>query len=427
MNDELKTIKNKYGEKMAHLCRELFPTLLETEGLLLRILTSKFNEDRFLYESIINNHAEESFKDYIYSFIDVENNFEIITSKTPKELLSDAGYDFYECHSEEDIQSFKKYYKSGEDLCTFNGHRLNSCYVFFAVKKNVDEIKRENFPKPSRQDEYGTSVISIQFTKGSNTLSIKNRYNHAVNQPDATFSNNLDNIIPGLTESFGQEYNLDMSQNKTNFELSSYVLASDGKFYRYNQELNNIYYCPDNIIIDNNYVRKLDKSKYLLMDYHLIRFSDELEQGQEIWIPIGLFLESYIVNKGDTLESIAKANRITVEDLKYFNPVMLINKKGISLYDDELSDSFSESIGEVEKIKITNQGEEKELIITPKTGENITIKLNKYNQMIYLYDPNQITVGDDFLFYNETLQALSLPNLTTVANYFYGTTKPYKN
>ena len=30
--DDLKLIKKHYGEKMAHLCRDLFPTLLEEEG-----------------------------------------------------------------------------------------------------------------------------------------------------------------------------------------------------------------------------------------------------------------------------------------------------------------------------------------------------------------------------------------------------------
>lgn len=73
-------------------------------------------------------------------------------------------------------------------MCTFQGDRLNRCRVFFAVKKDVDSIKREDFKNPEREDLYGTSVISIQFTKdGSNTLSIKNRYNHRVINPDATF------------------------------------------------------------------------------------------------------------------------------------------------------------------------------------------------------------------------------------------------
>ena len=194
--DDLKEIKNAYGEKMSQLCRELFSTLLETKGLLYKILTSKFNEDRFLYEDIISNNKQADFKDYIYSFIDVEKNNKRITNKTPQELCSEAGYNLYECKTEEDIQSFKKYFKKEESLCTFNGNRLDSHYVFFAVKKNVDDIKRENFTTPNRQDEYGTSVISIQFTKGkTNTLKITNRYNHKVNNPDATYSNNLDNIM----------------------------------------------------------------------------------------------------------------------------------------------------------------------------------------------------------------------------------------
>lgn len=38
MNYDLKMIKKYYGEDMAHLCRELFPTLLEKEGLLLNLI-----------------------------------------------------------------------------------------------------------------------------------------------------------------------------------------------------------------------------------------------------------------------------------------------------------------------------------------------------------------------------------------------------
>ena len=33
--------------------------------------------------------------------------------------------------------------------------------------KDVDKIKRKDFPNPTRQDAYGTSVISIQFSRGS--------------------------------------------------------------------------------------------------------------------------------------------------------------------------------------------------------------------------------------------------------------------
>ena len=45
--------------------------------------------------------------------------------------------------------------------------------------------------------------MSIQFTKDeAHTLSIKNRYNHALleGNPDATYRNNLENIAPGLMD-----------------------------------------------------------------------------------------------------------------------------------------------------------------------------------------------------------------------------------
>ena len=73
----------------------------------------------------------------------------------------------------------------------------------FCSKENAGEIKREDFESPKREDEYGTSVMSIQFSKqGRCTVSIKNRYNHTVNNPDATYGNNLDRIVFGLKQSF---------------------------------------------------------------------------------------------------------------------------------------------------------------------------------------------------------------------------------
>ena len=282
MNQDLKIIKKKYGEEMMHLCRELFPTLLEQEGLLPKLLLDNFKESRSLVKDIIDNNLEEEFKNYIYNQVDVENNYEEVVSKSPEELLKEAGYKLYECHSEEEIQSFKKYYAPGEALCTFHGGRLNRCYVFFAIKENVDEIKRENFPKPQRQDEYGTSVISIQFTRDdSHTLSIKNRYNHTVNNPDSTFGNNLDNIISGLTNSFDKYYGLHQSHLQNSFEIPGYVKASDGKFYKYNYEINNIYYCENNVIIDNFEVKEYPHEQYIIFDYFILDLKNK--QIQPYW------------------------------------------------------------------------------------------------------------------------------------------------
>ncbi len=367
MNEDLKIIKKKYGEKMAHFCRDYLATILETDGLLLKLLLDNFEPSHDLYENIINQHKENDFKNYIYSLVDVEKDKEIKVIKTPEELLNKAGYDLYECKCEEDIQKFKKYYARGEELCTFNGGRLNRCYVFFAVKKNVDKIKREDYPDPERQDAYGTSVISIQFTKdASHTLSIKNRYNHHVSNPDSTFSNNLDNIVEGLTESFSKYYNLSQDNVSNNFELKGYVRANDGKFYKYNQEISNIYYCPNNIIIDNFEVKRYDKEKYIILDYFILD---------------------------------------------------LVNKN-IRLYDKRINDAFSDIISNIQRIEIKRKNEEKEIKITLQNNNEVIITLDKDRKIVKLEDLNIKKIGDYFLIYTSSLKELNMPNLAKVGSYF---------
>ena len=372
MNSDLKIIKKYYGEKMMHLCRSLFSTLLEQEGYLSKLLLDNFAPTKFLYEDIINSNYEERFKNYIYSIAEMDEFKNIKINKTPHELFNEIGYDLYECHTEEDIQKFKKYYASGEELCTFKGNRLDRCHVFFAVKKNVDEIKRENFKTPERQDEYGTSVISIQFSKGeTNTLSIKNRYNHTVENPDATFSNNLENIIPGLTVSFEKEYNLNINQNdKGNFELPNYVKANDGRFYKYNYEINNKYYCPDNIIIDNfNVIDKYqEKEKYIIMDYFIV----------------------------DLME------------------------KKIYLYDDFIYDGFEWSLFNIKNIHISKDKNTKNrtLLITFDNDTNAIIEIDKCNRMISYVNENITRINDNFLFENKYLSNIDIPNVLEIGSNF---------
>ena len=389
MIDDLKVIRKKYGEKMYHFCRESFPTLLEEPGKLSKLLSDNFHESHSLFDDIVANGKESEFKNYIYSLVDVENNNELGMIKTPEELMSEAGYVLVECYNEGDIQAFRKYYARREELCTFKGGRLNRCRVFFAVKKNVSDIKREDFKNPTRQDEYGTSVISIQFTKdGTNTLSIKNRYNHTVNNPDATFSNNLDNIIPGLTESFERYKGIIQMYKIKNFEIKGYVMANDGKYYKYNYEINNVYYCPDNIIIDNFNVKRYDKSRYLIIDYFIIDLSN----------------------------------------------------KSISLYDKKLSDSFCDVIKDINKIEIDNIDSGKKItilgdfcrcleIITDKAGKIISLKMNKiydigdnflsYNTSLQKFTAENLTeVGDNFLCFNTSLQKFTAESLTEVGSYF---------
>ena len=372
---ELNRIKKLYGEKFMHFCRSIFPTLLEQEGLLTEVLKSTFaTNSRTLYDDIVNNDLEEEFKNYIYSKIDVEKEKpEIIGEKTPYQLLDENGYNLYECNSEEEIQSFKKYYKPGDDLCTFRCGRLNSYFVFWAVKKDAEEIKRKDFKNPKREDEYGTSVMGIQFTKSQNSIvSIKNRYNHRVNNPDATYGNDLDRIAPGLTQSFEKLLlQRGMTLNKSNieaFNIPNYVVAGDGKYYKYNMEINGNYYCPGNVIIDHGDVIKLEPEKQELIDY-------------------------FILDK---------------------------ENKTLNLYDSAISDSFIDGFKNIDSIEMANNNnsEQKTKTITIKeksSDKPITIEINKESNSIIGYTNENLTnLGDNFLGYNEQLSKLVAPNVTSI-------------
>ena len=363
MNKDLKIIKKKYGENMMHLCRELFPTILEKEGILSQVILDSFEVSHELYNDLISNNLVVAFENYIYERLDYKTDKIVKIIKNPKELLSEAGYDLYECHTEGEIQAFKKYYSPGEELCTFRGGRLENCYVFFAVKKNIEEIKRANFHNPDRQDLYGTSVLSIQFTRDdAHHLSIKNRYNHTVVNPDATFSNNLDNIIPGLTDSFEKCYGMVQKYNSNNFEIPNYVCVG-GKYYKYNYEIDNVYYCPNNIIIDNYEVKRLDKGRYILLDYYILDLQNK--------------------------------------EIKSYQPI----------------DSFPSTIGKITKIEVKKDPEEKRIKIETVDG-NVFVGLDKNNNIIYYQNDTVKKISDNFMRYNVTLSNLKLPQAQIIENSF---------
>ncbi len=388
MSDELKKIKKIYGEEMMHLCRSLFPTLLENEGKLLEILEKVIAPTHSLASDIIKNNYYDEFKNLIYSYIDVEEDEVIEVNESPFELMDKAGYTLYECKTEADIQSFKKYYYLNEELCSFRGGRLERCHVFFAVKKNVDEIKRENYNHPRREDEYGTSVISIQFARGmKNTLSIKNRYNHTVNNPDATFSNNLENIIPGLTRSFENYYGLNIIQQddlRTSFLTSElkYARSIDGKYYRYNDERNGIYYCENNIILFINGIIDLkyaqNKERYLLIDHYII-------------------------------------------DRK---------EKTINLYGEDNEDAFVESInrvGVIKDIEVIKKDDDRIINIKYQDGKNVKIEINKQNAITGYENDYIKEINRDFLFNNTTLKNISIPSVKRISDNFLFSNNCLKN
>lgn len=365
-NKDLKLIKKNYGEKMMHMCREMFPRILEKEGALSEIMETHFAKNKHLAEDIENEDKREEFKNFIFSFFDVEKvPIQNITQESAIQLLKRAGYTLYpECKTEKDIQPFKKWWTKDEELCTFVGNRLLTCRVWFAVKDNAENLKREDFPIPSRQDEYGTSVISIQFSRSdSQSLSIKNRYNHTVNNPDNTFNSNLDNIIYGLTDAFERDYGVKdkIGIKKTDFELTNYVCAK-GKNYHYNYEVFGRYYCDNNIILDNFNEIKLP-SHQMLIDTYIIDFKEKT------------------INNFETI----------------FN-----------------KDCFPKTIGEIENITFNG-----ELVkFSVKNGKDVEVRVDERNRIISYKNENLTICGDDFMFSNRLLAEIETPNLIVCGDKF---------
>lgn len=296
---------------MSHLCRSLLPTLLETPGLLSSLMESFFVPSTDLYNDIVSSHMENAFAAFLLGAHQASED-RTITDKTPQELLDEAGYILYECKTKEEVDSFKKYYKENEELCSFREDRLKKCKVFFAVKKNVEEIKRENFLHPERQDEYGTSVISIQFTHlEPNILEIKNRYNHTVDNPDATFSNNLENIIPGLTDSFEKQYHLNVRFQASEFNLPNYTMGSDGRFYKFTHQINDTFYCTNNTILRENDIISYEKERFIVIDYFILDLKEKKiflydPKIQDSFVDIFYSIKEVTVQKIENNEKIVK-------------------------------------------------------------------------------------------------------------------------
>ena len=376
---ELKKIKKIYGEKFKNLCRSMFPVILEQEGTLLNILEKRFSHNcNSLYENLTENGLESEFKELIYSEFDLKREKEEqAEERTPYEILDEAGYNLYECKTEDDIQSFRKYYAPNEVLCTiYNGGRLATRDCFFAVRKDVDKIERENFRNPKKEDEYSTSVLGIQFTRDAMcTVEIISRYNHTVINPNCTLENDLDKLTPGLGKSFenllkerGLEFN-NLQKNEKLFEIPGYTLAGDGRYYKYNNELNGVYYCPGNIMISG----------------------------------------------GEIIDGIPAEKAIIVD---YFG--IDLKNKIIGLFDKDLNDSFVDGLKDIEKIgveKAENGGKTIKVYQKDKK-EPVIIGVDRDNKIVKYENQYIQEVENNFLRYNKKLETVNMPKLERVGDDF---------
>ena len=382
MNEDLKLIKKYYGEDMMHFCRSNFQNILEQPGKLFSILQDIFAYDKNLIfdlpDSDLNAIQKLVFDRFKCPTINEEDLVEI--DKSVEQLFSEKGYKLYECKTYADTLKFKKYFTPGEELCTFKDkNRTNSHIVTFAVKNNANSIKRSK--NPDRQDEYGVSVISIQIKKDDGIVSIKNRYNHTVENPDATFSNNLENINPGLTRAFEKKYGTKINIKNSLNSLDWFTLSDDGKYYRFNVQNGLLYFCHNNILIYDQKVYK-----------------DYTDSGRY------LFIDDYIIDlKKDAVE-----NRIMV-------------------FDDDVFPSFDyedyfrilhKKINKIEVKQSTDNPSNKFVIFYNNNEEPTVLTIDKCGNLLSYVNPNAEKIGDYFFKHSRKIKYISMNNVKEIGDNF---------
>ncbi len=203
-----------------------------------------------------------------------EMSSDVDISQSPFELLKQAGYDAFYADTAEKKNAIEPYFAKGETLCTFRDtERHKNYHIIHCIKEGADKLKRADFyGKEERQDEYGTSVISIQILKGGGFISIKNRYNHMVKSADNTFDSNPDNIIEGLSTALKKHFDVDFYVQKE--PLPAHFTYQNGCIYLYNFEIDNTYF-GDGFYLKNGIVHKIDTNSSFLVDFYLFDLKEK--------------------------------------------------------------------------------------------------------------------------------------------------------
>lgn len=368
---DYKNLKDKYGEDFAHFCRDNFQDIAMSRSVF-ELINSLFFPNKSLYEDLKTHNSLTQFVNYVYSKADIKKTAITPSTEDPFDLMRKAGYTMYECKTFDDILEFKKYYIPREALCSFNSpKKINHYYFFFALKDGttIDGINgksRDNFKELSINDEYALSVICIQISKQKLAkIHICNRYNHSVPFSDAAFNCDLEKIIPGLTSSFSHKYGINFNLSYQKFEIPNYVQDKTGRFYKYNYKIHdNLYFCANNVYIKNGIARKIDQSKFELIDY-------------------------FLIDK---------------------------HKKTIRVATNELIDSLPDQLHNIKKIDILSVGDNREITFYNENNQTAKMIVDRNNKLIH-YENNFIeNVNDNFL-YMSNIESVKLPNAKSFGEY----------
>ncbi len=333
----------------------------------------------------------------------------------PIDLLKKAGYNAFYVDTLEKQNSIEKYYSDSEKLCTFRDfERYKKYHIIHCVKENAEEIKRSD--NPEREDDYGTSVISIQILKTGGFISIKNRYNHGVTNCDNTFSSNPDNIIGGLSQSIKHKYNADFSSKKV--YLPEKYIDINGQIIKFNTEVDNIYY-GDSFYFQDGKVFEIDKNKEIMFENYILNLqTKEIKTYSKGFHGFKHALDEEIKNKKLQIIKNEKGNKCLVADN---TPIL------------ELSESRIISINFPNIVSLTGFLSNPEFLVSvnmPNLRRMGNYCLSRANSLKAINMPLVETIGSDCFMYVNSIEYINMPKLKSMEYFcFYeiGKSMSYAN
>jgi len=240
------------------------------------------------------------------------------TQKEITDAFNSAGYNTVIFDDEEKIAKCEKYYAKSETICTYRDlkGRMRGYHMLVAIKKDIATIKRSK--TPDREDEYGTSILNIQIAKNGSHMSIKNRYNHTVSQPDNTLNNNLDVLHIGLQRMVLGYYGFAcLNSNKSSYND---IVNIDNTYLKYSIEKNNIYY--GSFVLDGVHgIRYVDTSRYYICkrnDYYSNPFILDFKEKKAI------SLNPYTNIKLSLMTRALKENVLTSKNKENYNNLQYV-------------------------------------------------------------------------------------------------------
>lgn len=294
--------KKAFGESTARLIRKNYPEGLENRGFFDYI--SQKCKTKTNAKNVLSN---------LENLLYVKNSYlnehkhgqESKNEEKLDDILEEADYNYKIITDVAELIDFKKYYSSDEVLCTYNNpkDRLNNYHMIVLSKNDLDKIKRNK--NPEREDEYSTSLLNIQIHKKFNNVSIKSRYNHNVNNPDATYLNNLNKIADGLAEAIEKKLGIKIN-NKNSVEIPDNLKLAEDFIINYWIERNNVYVGED-VYVDNDQINWIDPNKELIVDQFLINFKEKTVKDL-------LRTDKYFLK--EDLERALKENKLDIQKAK---------------------------------------------------------------------------------------------------------------